>query len=118
MKAKDVFKTPQSNCGYYRANELVWSNDYSTEKLDWLWSHGMLCESKKRYPGDSTVLKYYAFTNKGRWLQNWYKNTFGDFLYYYILHLYQVKIWWQRLMIKFGKHYAWQEYEDIDLNEI
>lgn len=118
MRLKEVFKTKQSLCGYYRANERVWREDYGTMKFDWLKEHKMICESKQRYVGESMVWEYYQFTKVGRVLQNWYNNSLGDILYYYVFHLYQFKIWWQKLMIKFGKRYAWQEYEDVDLNDI
>lgn len=118
MKVKEVFKRKQSNCGYNRAKQPIWLTDYGKDNFEWLLARGLLVESKRRFAGESEMWKYYEFTTIGVWLNEWYNNSLGDFLYYYVFHLYQFRIWWERLMIKFGKRYAWQEYEDVDLNDI
>ena len=78
----------------------------------------MLRESDKRYTGESLVWKYYEFGTIGIWLNTWYNNTLKDFLYYYVFHLYQFRIWWERIAAKCGKRYAWQEYENVNIDEI
>ena len=118
MRVREVFTTKQSLCGYYRANERVWREDYGTMKFDWLISHKMIRKTSERYTGESLVWDYYKFTKVGRVLQNWYNNSLGKFLYYYVFHLYQIVIWWQRIRIRFGKRYDWQEYDGVNLNEI
>lgn len=118
MTRKDVFKTKQQGIGYNRARMTTWVQDYGAAAFAWLMQSGYIRESDIRFRGEDPDDKYYEFTERAVWLHRWYENTVFDFLYYYVFHLYVVRHWWQRLMIRFGRRYAWQDYLDVEPKDI
>lgn len=117
MKRRDVFKIKQRGIGYNRARMIVWVQDYGAAAFAWLLQNGYLRESDVRFKGEDPDEQYYEFTERAVWLHRWYSNTVFDFFFYYF-HIYQFRIWWQRLMIRFGKRYAWQDYLDVEPKDI
>ena len=106
----------------YRARKDVYEKFYTKDQLDYLFSHGLIREytptgafwerpwMKK---GD-----YYEFTDYGKKLRTWYASSLKDYLYYNVLHLYNIRIYWQKFRIACGHRYDWQEYEGVDISEI
>lgn len=115
---KDVFRIKQRGIGYNRARLDVWVEDYGIDAMRWLLENGYVKCSDKLYRGESPIYYYYEFTFKGVWLQRWHSESVFGFLYYYVFHLYEIHLWWQRLMIRFGKRYAWQEYDGVEPKDI
>ena len=115
---RNVFKMQQRGIGYNRARIDVWVDDYGCDAFEWLLVNGYVRESYVRFRGENPDEHYYEFTERAVWLHRWHANTVFDFLYYYVFHLYEVRLWWQRLMIRFGKHYAWQDYLDVEPKDI
>lgn len=106
----------------YRARKDEYEKFYTKEQLDYLFKHniiqeyepvGAIWEQIGIQKGD-----YYEFTDKGKRLRTWYTSSLKDYLYYNIFHLYMIPIYWHKFMIKCGKHYDWQEYQGLNLNEI
>ena len=115
---KDVFKIEQQGIGYNRARVHVWVQDYGAVAFAWLIQNGYVRESDVRFRGEDPDEQYYEFTRRGVWLHRWHENTVFDFLYYYVFHLYEIRLWWQRLTIRFGKRYAWQDYLNVEPKDI
>lgn len=118
MKRNEVFKIKQQGIGYNRNRVDVWVDDYGIDAVSWMLENGYLKRSKKRYRGENPTHVYYEFTFKGVWLCRWYECSVWDFLYYYVFHLCFVRYCWERLMIRFGKRYAWQDYLNVEPKDI
>lgn len=118
MRRKDIFKIKQCGIGYNRAMVDVWVEDYGARNVGWMLSEGYLRRSDKLYKGENPDDEYYEFTERAVWLHRWYSESVFGFLYYYVFHLYEIRHWWQRLMIRFGKRYAWQDYDGVEPKDI
>ena len=103
---------------YNRASEKVWNNDYTPEQMEWLWNHKMI-EYTDKFPGESMFYKYIQFTKKGLKWNRWYSCTLREYCYYYVFNIPAFKRFYQKFMIKvFHKHYDWQDYVGVNLNDI
>jgi len=60
----------------------------------------------------------YEYGKLFRSIANYVNTPFWLWVKIYVLQLWRVKCWWQRIRIACGHHYAWQEYEGVDLSEI
>ena len=117
-RRRQILKIKQQGIGYNRNRVNVWVQDYGVDAMCWLIENGYVRRSEKLYRGEDPRGVYYEFTFKGVWLHRWHECTVFDFLYYYVFNLYEIRLWWQRLMIRFGKRYAWQEYLDVEPKDI
>lgn len=106
----------------YRARKYEYEKFYTKEQLNYLFEHNIIQEYEPVGANwEHTGIKrgdYYEFTNYGKKLRIWYATSLKDYLYYYVFHLYNIPIYWHKFMIKFGKHYDWQEYQGLNINEI
>ena len=106
----------------YRGPKERYEKFYTPEQLSYLFEHGIIQEyTPTGACWERSWMKkgdYYEFTEYGKKLRIWYSTSLKDYLYYYVLKLWKIKYWWQGIMIKFGKHYTWQEYAGLDISEI
>ena len=104
----------------YRGPKENYIKAYTTEQLDYLFSHGLL--EKYEFCGECWerpwMGEYWQWTDKGKKLRIWYASTYWQYIYYDLLHLYKLKEWWTKFRIKCGHHYDWQDYEGLSLDEI
>ena len=104
---------------YNRAPERTWKNDYDDLQMKYLWDHNMIKYDDTRYFGEFEFYKYIQFTKKGKLWNDWYSCTLKEYLYYYVFKIPSIKIFYQKIMIKvFHKHYDWQDYVDVDIDDI
>jgi len=104
----------------FRAPVRNYKEFYTQEQIDYLWDHGMLEEYQKcgatwerPWMGE-----YWEFTDKGKRWRIWYTTDLWTLIKIYVLRVYWFKYKWQKLCIKFGHHYDWQDYEGVSLDEI
>lgn len=104
----------------YRAPRSRYEEAYSKEQIEYLFKNNLLqkyepCGACWEYPG---MEEYWEFTKRGIMMRKWCTHTIKEYLYYEVFHLYNIKLYWQKLRIKLGHKYPWQEYEDVDISEI
>lgn len=104
----------------FRGDSKNYLNAYSKEQLMYLFKHGLLCvyvPCGASWEKDDVI--YWEFTKKGIFFRTWYTTPFGIYLRVYVLHLWWFRNVWQNFMIKvFHKHYPWQDYVGVDIDEI
>ena len=97
----------------WRNTERNYHLFYTKEQLNYLLLHGMVeyykpCGASWEKPDT----KYMQFTKKGKRLRRWYTTKFWDYVSIYVLK----KYWWRKmltkLLVKLGKKYAWQDYDE------
>jgi hypothetical protein len=120
MTRKEAHQRKNLRLSFYaRHNANTWYEDYTPEQMTWLWEHKHIQWSKPMAEfGESEYRKYIEFTNKGRKWHNWYSCSLWQYIKYYVIRVSWWKSQWCKIRIKMGHHYAWQEYSDLDLNEI
>ena len=60
----------------------------------------------------------YEFTKKFRRVYNFTVTPFWLWVKIYVLNFYWFEHKWQKIRIKCGHHYDWQDYEGVDINDI
>jgi len=104
---------------YNRSYIERWFEDYGMEKLQWLLTNKHIEYSNPMPQYGEKHEQYLQFTKKGKRWHDWYTMSLWEIFKYKIVPFYIIRLYWQRLMIKlFNKHYAWQEYENVDLSNI
>lgn len=104
----------------YRGFVECYKDAYTQEQIDYLFENGLLEEYNKcGAKWENRYKDYWQFTDKGKRWRIWYTTPFWQFIKYYVFPVFVIKIWWQRFMIRvFNKHYDWQDYIGVDLNDI
>lgn len=83
-------------------------------KIGWLKNSPKLTNIKSDY-----YKPCYEFGMLFRRIFNYLTTPFWTWLSIYVFQFFMIKIYWQKFMIKvFNKHYDWQDYVGLDLNEI
>ena len=123
MKYKEIkeicFKLEKNGC-YFRHPKKDFINILGQETVDEMLRLGYLKDSPKLkaywidyndscYEYGKLFRKMYNFIVNPKWL--WFK--------VYVLQLWRVRIWWQKIHIACGYHYDWMNYSDVySLDEI
>jgi len=103
----------------FRAPVKNYAEFYTQEQIDYLWQHRMIEEYKKcGATWERGWVNYWQFTDKGKCWRIWYTTDLWTLIKIYVLRVYWFKYKWQKLRIKFGHHYDWQDYEGVSLGEI
>ena len=106
---------------YNRGPERRWKEDYSEEVMDWLWKHKMIQWSEPYIElFENLNDKFIMYTKLGRKIRAWYECSYWQYFKYYILckTFWQYKVYYPIMIHVFGKHYDWQDYKGVSLNEI
>ena len=104
---------------YARHKTEDWYKDYSLEQMRWLWGHKHIQWSEPMIElGERKNDTYLEFTEKGRKWHNWYSCTLLEYIKYYIIRIGWWRSQWQKLRIKCGHHYDWQDYAGVNIDEI
>ena len=115
---KEISKKLENNCCYFRHPKSDFVKYLDHETVDKLVEIGFLKDS----PHIEFVQDYsedcYEFTKKFRRIYNFIITPFWLWMKLYVFHWHIVEHFWHKLRIKCGHHYDWQDYEDIDLDEI
>ena len=126
MKRKEAFQRKNVDFLherlYGRAEATLWYYHYTKEQLDYLWYHGYIKWFKPFIElGESATTEYITFTKVGhRWHNFYMRESMREYLYYYMFipckHF--VMRYWHKLRIACGHHYAWQEYDNLTIDQI
>ena len=104
---------------YNRSYFENWLEDYGWDKIQWLYANNHIEQTAPMPQYGERHQVYLQFTKKGKRWHDWYTMTLFEILKYKVFPIWRLRNAWQRLMIKlFNKHYAWQEYENVDLSNI
>ena len=60
----------------------------------------------------------FAYSSIFKLIFNFITTPFWLWIKIYVFQYYAVRRYWQKLRIKFGHHYTWQDYIESDLDEI
>lgn len=120
MTRKEAHQRKNLSFSFYARNrEVMWYQDYSDEQLIWLFSHKHIQWSNPMVNlGENEKDTYIEFTEKGRKWHDWYSCTLWQYIKYYIIKVGWWKFQWQKLRIKCGHHYDWQDYVGANIDEI
>lgn len=103
----------------FRAPVRNYKEFYTEDQIAYLWDHRMIEEYQKcGATWERPYEEYWQFTDKGRRWRVWYTTPLWLIIKIYVLRVYWFKYKWQKLRIKFGHHYDWQDYEGLDISEI
>ena len=103
----------------FRAPVRNYKEFYTEDQIAYLWYHGMLEEYQKcGATWERDWEEYWQFTDKGRFWRTWYTTDLLTLIKIYVLRVYWFKYKWQKLRIKFGHHYDWQDYDGLDISDI
>ena len=118
-KIKEICnRLERANC-YFRHPKTDFIKVLGQERVDEMLSHGWLKNSPQLAQAWADFSEpCYEFGNLFRRVFNFFVTPKWLWFKVYVLQFWRVKIWWQKLMIKCGKHYTWQEYEGVNLDEI
>ena len=96
---------------YLKRNPEVTLKPSQFKRLFESWEicdYGWLCDWEE----------YWQFTNKGRFWRIWYTTPLWLLIKVYVIRVYWFKHKWQKLRIKMGHRYDWQDYVGLDTSEI
>ena len=104
----------------YRGPRKNYERAYTKEQIDYLFFHSLLekyepCGAFWEYSG---MGEYWQFTNKGRFWRIWYTTPLWLLIKVYVIRVYWFKHKWQKLRIKMGHRYDWQDYVGLDTSDI
>lgn len=103
----------------FRAPVRNYKEFYTKEQIDYLWSNGMLEKYHKcGATWERDWEEYWQFTNKGRFWRIWCTTPLWLLIKVYVIRVYWFKHKWQKLRIKMGHRYDWQDYVGLDTSEI
>ena len=96
----------------FRAPVRNYKEFYTTEQLEYLWTHGMLEKYEKTgATWENPYEDYWQFTNKGHRWRIWYTTDLWTLIKIYVLHTHVLKLKWDVLKYKlFGIRAGWMDY--------
>ena len=112
---KDIcYKLNNNNC-YYRHPQQNFVDTLGQDVVDKLVKMKYLKHSPSTKSWWDYTNDCYEYSNKFRRLFDFIVTPFWLWFKIYVMHIYTFKRMWQKLMIKFGKHYDWQDYQGYDI---
>ena len=97
----------------------AYKEHYTPEQIKYLFEHHLLQEYVKTGASwERSYYDYWEFTDKGKRLRIWYNSSLWYLFKVYVIKWYWWKCKWQNFRIACGHRYAWQDYDNIDLDTL
>lgn len=118
LEIKEISKKLYNNSCYFRHPKSDLVKYLGQETIDKLVEIGFLKDSPSTGKHWDYKEDCYEFTRKFKNIFSFIILPFWIWFKYNVLHIAFFKHIWQKIRIKCGHHYDWQDYEGVDLNDI